>query len=103
MARVLLIGRAMARTAATVVVTLLLASAGGAARGGEVGSSDAPFPEARRAAIEAALDRSFAETKAPGVIVGVWIPGQGSYVAAKGLADSKTRQPMRVDDYFRIG
>ena len=92
----------VAPAAARLVVTLLLASAS-AARGAEVDSSDAPFPEARRAAIEAALDQSFAETKAPGVIVGIWVPGQGTYVAARGLSDVKTRQPMRVDDYFRIG
>ena len=91
------------RAAAAFFVTILLSLAGGAAHGAEIGSSDTPFPEARRAAIEAALDRSFGETKAPGVVAGIWIPGQGSYVTAKGLADVEARQPMQVGDYFRVG
>ena len=92
----------VARTVATLFATIVLALTAGAARGAVV-ASDPPFPEVRRAAIEAALDRSFSATKAPGVIVGIWIPGEGSYVAAKGLADLKTRQSMRADDHFRIG
>ena len=92
----------VARTVAPLFATIVLALTAGAARGAEV-ASDPPFPEVRRAAIEAALDRSFSATKAPGVIVGIWIPGEGSYVAAKGLADLKTRQSMRADDHFRIG
>ncbi len=47
--------------------------------------------------------KSFAATKAPGVVVGIWIPGEGSYVAARGVADAKTKKPMRADDHFRIG
>ncbi|MEO8675887.1 MAG: serine hydrolase domain-containing protein [Casimicrobiaceae bacterium] len=64
---------------------------------------DPPFPAAKRAAIETALGKSLAETKAPGVVVGIWIPGEGSYVVAKGLADIKTREPMRIADHFRVG
>jgi D-alanyl-D-alanine carboxypeptidase len=86
-----------------LLVTTLLPLPGGAARGSEIDSSNTPFPEARRAAIEAALDRSFGETKVPGVVAGIWIPGQGSYVTAKGWADVDARQPMKVGDYFRIG
>src|SRR5262249_45729060 len=93
--------RATAR--ATLFMTIIFLLSWGVAQGAEIDSSDPPFPEAQRAAIEAALDQSFGETKAPGVIAGLWIPGQGRYVAVKGLADVKTRQPMRVDDYFRIG
>jgi len=43
-------------------------------------ASDPPSPPAKRAAIEAALHKSLAATKAPGVVVGIWIPGEGSYV-----------------------
>jgi len=64
---------------------------------------DGPFPAATKAAIEAALDTSFAATKAPGVVVGIWIPGEGSFVTAKGYADPATREPMRVADHMRIG
>ena len=40
----------------------------------------APFPERTISAIEAALNKSFAQTRAPGVVVGIWIPGEGTYV-----------------------
>jgi D-alanyl-D-alanine carboxypeptidase len=86
-----------------VFAMVLMSSARGAAFGAEIDSAGQPFPEARRAAIEAALDRSFGETRAPGVVVGIWIPGQGTFVATRGLADAATRQPMSVDDYFRVG
>ena len=66
-------------------------------------ADDTPFPPARRAAIDNALDQSFAATKAPGVIVGVWIPGEGSYVATRGVSDVTMKRPMGVDDHFRIG
>ena len=61
------------------------------------------FPDAKRAAIDGALEKAFSASKAPGVVVGIWIPGEGSYVAARGVADTKTRRPMRVEDHFRIG
>src|SRR5436190_2455719 len=68
----------------------------------DVRTSD-PFPPAKRAAIDGALEKAFAASKAPGVIVGIWIPGEGSYVATRGVSDIKTRQPMSVDDHFRVG
>ncbi|MGW8884577.1 serine hydrolase domain-containing protein [Streptomyces sp. NPDC055749] len=39
----------------------------------------------------------------PGVVVGVWMPGKGSYVRATGVADTVTREPMAADSYIRIG
>ncbi|MFF9282352.1 serine hydrolase domain-containing protein [Streptomyces griseosporeus] len=39
----------------------------------------------------------------PGAVVGLWLPGQGSYVRASGVADTVTRAPMRVDSFVRIG
>jgi len=62
-----------------------------------------PFPPAKRAAIDAALEKAFAASKAPGVVVGIWIPGEGSYVATRGVSDIRTGKPMRVADHFRIG
>src|SRR5262245_51005200 len=83
-----------------MVLPLLLAATANAA---DRKSADPRFPPAKRAAIEAALSKSFAETKAPGVVVGIWIPGEGAFIAAKGFADAKTKQSMRSADYFRIG
>ncbi|WP_329538785.1 serine hydrolase domain-containing protein [Streptomyces sp. NBC_01358] len=39
----------------------------------------------------------------PGVVVGLWMPGKGSYVRATGVADTTTREPMAADSYIRIG
>ncbi|WP_030270846.1 serine hydrolase domain-containing protein [Streptomyces sp. NRRL B-24484] len=39
----------------------------------------------------------------PGVVVGLWMPGRGSYVRATGVADTATGRPMSTDSYVRIG
>jgi D-alanyl-D-alanine carboxypeptidase len=45
----------------------------------------------------------FGAYKAPGAIVGIYIPGKGTYESAKGLADPKTGEPMQLNDHVRIG
>lgn len=56
------------------------------------------------AELDTAIIRTLRETKVPGVIVGLWAPGKGSYVKAFGVADKKNRAPMkRTDLRFRIG
>ncbi|MEO3782654.1 serine hydrolase domain-containing protein [Actinocorallia sp. B10E7] len=42
------------------------------------------------------------ETKAPGVIVGLWMDG-GGYVRAFGVADKATRAPMSTGLFMKIG
>jgi D-alanyl-D-alanine carboxypeptidase len=53
------------------------------------------------------LDRAIAEQMRaddlPGVVVGVWVPGEGEYVVARGKADLETGEKRDVDDPFRIG
>lgn len=39
----------------------------------------------------------------PGVQVGLWMPGKGSYVRAFGVADKRTGAPMTDDMRIRIG
>src|SRR5437867_7942538 len=82
------------------VASLIFAHVAAAA---DAKSRDPRFPPAKRAAIEAALNKSFAETKAPGAVVGIWMPGEGAYIAAKGFADARSKQAMRSSYYFRIG
>ncbi|MFF5786144.1 serine hydrolase domain-containing protein [Streptomyces sp. NPDC012693] len=57
--------------------------------------------------LTAKLDRTIEDVREqagiPGVVVGLWMPGQGCYVRATGVADTVTRQPMPVDTYVRIG
>jgi D-alanyl-D-alanine carboxypeptidase len=76
---------------------------------GWCGASTAPppvspsFPPSTTAAIDAAITTTLANFKAPGAIVGISIPGRGTYVVAKGMADVATGEAMQVDDHMRIG
>jgi D-alanyl-D-alanine carboxypeptidase len=40
--------------------------------------------------------------KLPGAVAGVWVPGEGSWVVATGVADFKDATMMKVADKFRI-
>ncbi|MFF5701768.1 serine hydrolase domain-containing protein [Streptomyces sp. NPDC012794] len=64
------------------------------------------FPEltpAVAAKLDAAIRDTLREAKVPGVIVGLWAPGKGSYVRTFGVADKESGAPMRTDFYTRIG
>ena len=63
----------------------------------------ASFAAATTAAIDKAITTTLDAFKAPGAIVGISIPGRGTYVVAKGMADVATSEPMQVDDHMRIG
>ncbi|WP_412030165.1 serine hydrolase domain-containing protein [Deinococcus yunweiensis] len=62
----------------------------------------APFPGATMAQIDAIVRETMREQNLPGVVVGVWIPGQGEYEAAYGVADLRTGRARQVGDAFRI-
>lgn len=56
--------------------------------------SEAPageLPTATRASLKAAVDSTMATYGAPGVVVGVYVPGHGSWVYADGVADNTTK------------
>lgn len=53
--------------------------------------------------LEATLDKAMMENNIPGAIVGIWIPGEGSWVKAKGIANLTTDQPMKPENHFRMG
>jgi hypothetical protein len=55
------------------------------------------LPLETRHSIDTAIDKTIADGRAPGVIFGLWIPSQGSYVTARGLADPATNTPMRTN------
>lgn len=61
-----------------------------------------PLPEPVVAAIEAAIAEEMAAKSLPSVAVGIWIPGRGDYVTAKGAADLETGTARTPDDPFRI-
>ena len=62
-----------------------------------------PIAENSRIALEKALDEGFAKSGLPGVITGLWIPGTGSWIASRGLADLKTKASMTADLQAPIG
>ncbi|MEU7069867.1 serine hydrolase domain-containing protein [Streptomyces narbonensis] len=57
--------------------------------------------------VNARLDKAVEDIRKqagiPGVVVGLWMPGKGSYVRATGVADTATGEPMSADSYIRIG
>ncbi|WP_238702552.1 serine hydrolase domain-containing protein [Microbacterium caowuchunii] len=54
-------------------------------------------------ALEAALDESFGATQLPGILVGLWIPGHGEWVASRGTANLETGEPMKAGNQQKIG
>ncbi|MCX4625585.1 serine hydrolase domain-containing protein [Streptomyces sp. NBC_01443] len=68
--------------------------------------SDTPFPQltpAVAARLDAAIRQVMRQTKVPGVTVGLWAPGKGSYVKTFGVADKATGAPMTTGLHVRIG
>ena len=52
--------------------------------------------------MEKVVDEVMSEENIPGVIVGVWIPGEGTWTKAKGKADIETGREMLRGDKVRI-
>ena len=48
------------------------------------------------------VDTVLRDNHVPGAIVGVWVPGKGSWVATRGVADRSTRRPIKAGDAVRI-
>lgn len=55
------------------------------------------LPEVLRSQLQTTLDDTMAEYDVPGAVVGVWIPGEGAWTTATGLADIETGAPVDVD------
>ncbi|MFJ4525398.1 serine hydrolase domain-containing protein [Streptomyces sp. NPDC088810] len=53
--------------------------------------------------LDASVRRVMREAHVPGVTVGIWTPGQRSYVRSFGVADKATGRRMTPDLYTRIG
>lgn len=67
---------------------------------------DTDFPQltpAVAARLDAAVRQVMDQAKVPGVTVGLWAPGKGSYVKSFGVADKATGAPMTPDLGVRIG
>jgi D-alanyl-D-alanine carboxypeptidase len=58
---------------------------------------------ARAAALNRVIPAAMRQAKVPGAIVGVWQEGRRPYLRAFGVANTKTREPMRTDFNMRVG
>jgi D-alanyl-D-alanine carboxypeptidase len=79
------------------------AAATGAARPPALAAAPPAFSIAVQRQFQQALDQAVANPNVPGAIVGVWVPGRGTWIHAAGLADRATKRPVQVGDYTRIG
>ncbi|MFE7171636.1 serine hydrolase domain-containing protein [Streptomyces sp. NPDC057616] len=99
----------------TVLVTGTLLASGAAAHAASWSSPAAPAhsrphqPVMRKLTPEVRdrLDRALRDvlttTRTPGVTVGLWAPGKGSYVRTLGTADKATKAPMSPGFNMRVG
>ena len=87
------------------LVALVVPSAASSAEGTpQVGVSAATSLDSELVArLEAALDEGFANSKLPGVTVGLWIPGQGEWVATRGVSDTVSNTPMDRANQAPVG
>ncbi len=65
--------------------------------------TDAAFPAALAAQLDAVLDATLEDAHAPGVAATVVIPGVGAWYGAAGYANGITEEPMNAGARFRIG
>jgi D-alanyl-D-alanine carboxypeptidase len=88
------------------IVCLALVSAGGSAARTGVPAVQAgaarQFSAATRRALSSILVSGMGAANIPGLEVGVWVPGQGSFVRALGTSDHATGAPLALSDRFRI-
>ena len=91
-----------ARPVAGLVGVLLLSAATGGCGGGDAAAPQ-PFPDATRAQLSDALNRSRTALDIPGVIVSLYIPGEGLWETAVGIEDKQTQKPIVAGMHTRIG
>ncbi|MEU8764236.1 serine hydrolase domain-containing protein [Streptomyces sp. NPDC048659] len=105
LAATLLVASVLAPVAAAPATAVHAASAP-APGAGLAGGDDCP-PDGLGPELTAKLDRTIEKVRVqagiPGVVVGLWMPGRGSYVRATGVADKATGEPMFANTYVRIG
>src|ERR671920_406308 len=66
------------------------------------GRGDSGFSDETLRRLDGAISKQMREDDLPGVVVGVWVPGEGEYVVARGKANLKTGEKRDLDDPFRI-
>ena len=62
-----------------------------------------PLDPELREQLEAALDEGFEASGMPGVVVGLWVPGQEEWIATRGVSDLDGNVPMDRANQSKIG
>jgi D-alanyl-D-alanine carboxypeptidase len=93
--------RGIAVLAAFIASLWLFAAspARGAARGDRIvvrGARVSQFNAPTRRALNAIIASATGAANQPGMVVGVWVPGRGSYVRAMGTSDLATGKPRSI-------
>jgi D-alanyl-D-alanine carboxypeptidase len=107
--RIATVPSSRARKFASIVLLSLLCSytlsfssgCGNDEQGGGQGVSGFSDETVRR--LDGAIAKQMREDDLPGVVLGVWVPGEDRYVVARGKANLKTGEKRDLDDPFRIG
>ncbi|MEU8005676.1 serine hydrolase domain-containing protein [Catellatospora sp. NPDC049111] len=61
------------------------------------------FSGDERDRMHAAVTKTLADAKAPGITAGVFVPGRGTWICVVGVSDQETGWVMNAADRFRIG
>ncbi|MDQ3929228.1 MAG: serine hydrolase, partial [Chloroflexota bacterium] len=95
-----LMGRKIALAAWLAMLTCLLPASVALPASSESGTVE--FSDQITEQLDTAITKFMQEANLPGVVVGVWVPGEGQYVAAKGKANLDTGLSRDLTDPFRI-
>jgi D-alanyl-D-alanine carboxypeptidase len=83
-------------------VLLVCAALGACTAVVSVTPANAAFTPKLKRKLALAVRNDMTDNRLPGVGVGVWQPGRGSWVRAFGIANRKTGRPARIKDHVRI-
>jgi len=97
-----LIGSAAVAGLGAAIVDPAVARAGQVADGPQAATGGSFSPATGRI-LQEIIASGWGASNAPGLNVGIWVPGRGSYVQALGVSDQATGTPLQPDDHFRIG
>src|SRR5690606_10028290 len=88
----------------TILPVLVLAAA---LAGCDSSESDPSDPDAFDRAFEQQLETTvttlFEELDVPGALVGLWVPGRGSWTTSLGVADPESGEPFAFENHVRLG
>ena len=85
----------------TVIFAALMLVAGAPSLAGEAGTVEG-FSADEQARIVEIVEKGLAEQRQPGLNVGIWIPGRGTFLRAFGNANIETGAAMDLADHVRV-